>query len=465
MAGARLVVIGGDAAGMTAASHVNRAVDDVSVTVIERGPHTSYSMCGIPFLVGGLIEEADDLVVRRPEDFAEAGITVHTCTEALSVDPVARSVRVRDLAGGGERDEPYDVLLYAAGAHPSVPPVPGAERYAEVVHTLDEGARLRARLDAAGDRVRTVVVVGAGYIGLELAEALTTRGLETTLVDQADQVMLTLDADMAAPVEEALRRFGVGIALGQGLREVVGDEGGCRRVVTDAGSYDADLVVVAVGARPNVEVARTAGCVIGSTGALEVDETMRTSVEGIWAAGDCVESRNVVSGRRVNVQLGTHANKQGKIAGLHLAAALRGESPPAAAVFPGLVGTAVTKVCDTEIARTGLGEREIEDAGLDHAAVRFTSTARAGYMPDPGSVTVKMLAEAGTGRVLGVQLVGTGNVGKRIDTAATWCQLGVPVQQAQLLDLAYAPPFGGVWDLLAVAARKLVARLDLAPRL
>lgn len=160
MTAARLLVIGGDAAGMTAASHVRRAAREASVAVIERGPHTSYSMCGIPFLVGGLIDEADDLVVRRPEDFAAAGITVHTRTEALSVDPASRTVRVRDLERGTSRDEPYDVLLYAAGAHPAVPPVPGAD-HAEVVHTLDEGQRLRERLDADTRRVRSAVVVGA----------------------------------------------------------------------------------------------------------------------------------------------------------------------------------------------------------------------------------------------------------------------------------------------------------------
>lgn len=449
---------------MTAASHVNRA-GAAAVTVVERGPHTSYSMCGIPFLVGGQVERAEDLVVRRPDEFAGAGITMHTRTEAVAVDSTARTVRVRDLASGAERDEPYDALLYAAGAHPVVPPVPGADRYAEVVHTLDEGARLRARLDQMTGRAGAVVVVGAGYIGLELAEALTSRGLQATLVDVADQVLPTLDPDMAAPVEAALRRHGVVMALGQGLEEVVGDEHGCLQVLTDGGAYDADVVVVAVGAKPNVAVARTGGCDLGPTGALVVDESMRTTVDGIWAAGDCVESTHLVSGRPVNVQLGTHANKQGKIAGLHLVAALAGQPAPPGAAFPGVVGTAVTKVCDTEIARTGLTEREATAAGLRHAAVRFTGTARAGYMPDPGSVTVKMLAEVGSGRVIGAQLVGTGNVGKRIDTAATWCQLGVTVQQAQMLDLAYAPPFGGVWDLLAVGARKLVRELGLSPQL
>ena len=461
----RLLVIGGDAAGMTAASHVRRNTSGVEITVVERGPHTSYSMCGIPYYVGGLIADADDLVVRAPGEHRAAGITVHTGTEAVAIDVDARRVRVRDLASGAERDEPYDALLYATGAHPTRPPVPGADRYGVVVHTLEEGRRLRERLDEAVDAVRSVVVVGAGYIGMELAEALLSRGVDVTLVDVAGQVMATLDADMAALVESALRGAGVRLALGEQLVEVRGDGRTCREVVTDSGRHDADLVVVATGARPNVELARKAGCAVGESGALVVDATMRTTVDGIWAAGDCVETHNVVSGRKVNVQLGTHANKQGKIAGIQLVAALRGDDPPTDAVFPGVVGTAITRVCDTEIGRTGLSESEARAAEIAHATVRFSGSARASYMPDAGRITVKMVAEAGSGRVLGAQLVGTANVAKRIDTAATWCQLGVTAQDAQLLDLSYAPPFGGVWDLLAVAARKLVRELGLSPQL
>ena len=230
------------------------------------------------------------------------------------------------------------------------------------------------------------------------------------------------------------------------------------------GTYPADLVVVASGSRPNVEVAQTAGCKLGETGALWVDERLRTSVDGIWAAGDCVESVNLVDGHRRNVQLGTHANKQGRTAGIDIAAVLQGRERGDAA-FDGHVGTAITKVCHWEIARTGLNEDEARRSGLDFAEVTFQGTATAGYMPEPGVVHVRMLAEAGTGRMLGAQLVGTCNIGKQIDVAATWCQLGVTVQQAQFLDLAYAPPFGGVWDLLQVAARKLVKKLDLSPQL
>ena len=450
----RFLIIGGDAAGMTAASQLRRARDDVDITVVERGPYTSYSMCGIPYYLGEQIAEATDLVVRSPGDFRDRGITVHMRTEAIAIDPEARTVHVRDLDTGDEWNEAYDELLYATGAHPVVPPLPGVE-HAHVVHTLDEGERLRTALDRRED-VRSVVVVGAGYIGIELAEALVRRGLATTLVDQAQQVMGTIDPDMAAHVEAALERFGVRVALGERLERISGN-GSCTKVHTDASSYDAEVVVLALGARPNVDIAEEAGCEVGGSGALVVDAHMRTTVDGIWAAGDCVESLHLVSGGRMNVQLGTHANKQGKVVALNLA----GEQ----ALFPGVVGTAVTKVCDWEIARTGLSEQEATAAGLSFVATSFTGTARAGYMPEAGKVFVKMLAERGTGRLLGTQLVGTGNVAKRIDTAAVCCQLGVTVTDMQFLDLSYAPPFGGVWDLLQVAARKLTRKLGLEPAL
>jgi NADPH-dependent 2,4-dienoyl-CoA reductase/sulfur reductase-like enzyme len=277
--------------------------------------------------------------------------------------------------------------------------------------------------------------------------------------------MTTLDSDMAAHVEALLVRFGVQVCLGEELREIRASGGRCAEVVTDSGAYPADVVVLAMGSKPNAALARDAGCQLGASGALVVDEQMRTTVDGIWAAGDCVESLNRVSGARQNVQLGTHANKQGKVAGLNLAAALGGRRGLEPVRFPGVVGTAVTRVCDWEIARTGLTEREASAAGLEHAVALFTGTAKAGYLPQPGKVFVKMLAEAGSGRLLGTQLVGTGNVARRIDAAAIWCQLGVRVQDAQFFDLAYAPPIGGVWDLLQVGARRLVADLGLEPRL
>jgi NADPH-dependent 2,4-dienoyl-CoA reductase/sulfur reductase-like enzyme len=308
-------------------------------------------------------------------------------------------------------------------------------------------------------------VVGAGYIGMELAEALVQRGFRAVLLDRSRQVMKPLDSEMAHYVEKRLVDFGIRVCLGEELREVRGENGRVTTVVTDKGTHPAQLVIISAGSRPNVAMAADAGCALGDSGALWVDERMRTSVPGIWAAGDVVESVNLVNGSRRNVQLGTHANKQGKVAAIDLVAVLGGEEG-AEARFDGHVGTAITKVCEWEIARTGLTERECAAGDIPYAAVHFSGTGAAVYMPDPGIVHVKMLAEAGTGRLLGAQLVGNeGGVGKRIDVAATWCQLRVPVQQAQFLDLSYAPPFGGVWDLLQVGARKLVTELGLSPQL
>jgi NADPH-dependent 2,4-dienoyl-CoA reductase/sulfur reductase-like enzyme len=456
----RLLVIGGEAAGMTVASGVRRLRSDAEIVVVERGPYTSYSMCGIPYYIAGLIDDAEDLVVRSPREFREQGIAVHTRTEATAIDGTDRQVTVRDLNTGDERTEPYDALLYAPGSHPNVPPLPGLAEHGYVVHTLEEGQRLRRALEAQKD-VRSVAIVGAGYIGIELAEALVERGLDVRLIDRIPQVMPTLDADMAAKLEQPLIDFGVRLHLDERLEELRGDDGRCRQVVTDRGTYDADTVVLAMGGKPAVDMAVAAGCEVGDSGALRVDGRMRTTVPGIWAAGDVVESRDLVAGLALNVQLGTHANKQGKVAALDIAA----QPGDGDAVFPGVVGTAVTRMCQWEVGRVGLTERQAQDVDLNYAAVSFTGSARAQYMPDPGVVHVKMLAEAGTGRVLGAQLVGTGNVAKRIDVAAVWCQLGVPVQDAQLMDLSYAPPFGGVWDLMQVAARKLTAKLGLSPRL
>ena len=455
----RTLIVGGDAAGMTAASHLRRARPDDEVVVVERGPHTSYSMCGIPFYVGGEVEEADDLVVLPPEKVRERGIDLRLHWEAAAVDADRRRVVLRS-PDGQETSEGYDALLLATGAHPVTPPVEGLVEHAHVLRTLEEGQALRAHLDAGG--AQRVCVIGAGYIGLELAEALVNRGIDAVLVDVADQPMTTLEPEMGAHVAAALERYGVELRLGETVERVEGDGTTPHRVVTDAGEVLADTVVVATGSRPNRSLASSAGCGIGDSGGVAVDERMRTSVDGVWAAGDVVESVDLVGGLRRNVQLGTHANKQGRIAAIDIAARLGGR-PAGEATFPGLVTTAVTKVCDWEIARTGLTAAECAEAGLDTEGVSFTGTATAGYLPDAGTVHVTMRAERGSGRIVGGQLVGTGcsgAVAKRIDVLATWCQLGVTVDQAQLLDLSYAPPFGGVWDLLQVGARKLARALD-----
>jgi NADPH-dependent 2,4-dienoyl-CoA reductase/sulfur reductase-like enzyme len=307
------------------------------------------------------------------------------------------------------------------------------------VQTLEDAAHLLADVER-GD-IGSVVVVGGGYIGLEMAEAFLRRGARVTVVEKAPQVMSTLDPDMGALVSDAMRRTGIEVQCGTGVEGFEPDA-----VVTEHGRVPADLVVLGLGVVPNTTLASEAGIATGVKGALKVDPQQRTSVDGVWAAGDCCESFHLVARQPVHIALGTVANKQGRVAGINIGGSY--------ATFPGVVGTAVTKVCSTEVGRTGLTEVEARRAGFDYEAVTIESTTRAGYFPGAGAITVKLLAERRSGRLLGGQLVGTEGAAKRVDVLATALTAGLTVEEMTALDLSYAPPFAPVWDPVLVAARR-----------
>ncbi|MDL4821158.1 FAD-dependent oxidoreductase [Actinomadura opuntiae] len=444
----RLLVIGGDAAGMSAASQARRrrGPDDLDVTVLERGHFASYSACGIPYYVGGMIDDADDLIARTPQEFRERGIDLRLCTEATEIDLDGARVRVREVDGGGETWEPYDQLMIATGAVPARPDLPGAD--AEGVHgvqVLDDGIAIRRVLDR--EKPRRVVVVGGGYIGLEMAEAMVTRGLDVTLVDAAEQPMSTLDPDMGALVADAIRDIGVDLRLGAGVEGFdTGSDGRVTAVRAGGRTIPADLVVLGLGVRPGTDLARAAGIETGPTGGIVTDRRMRTRTERVWAAGDCVENRHLVSGLPVAIALGTHANKQGRVAGVNIGGGY--------ATFPGVAGTAVSKICHAEVARTGLNEREAAAAGFDTLGVVVESTTRAGYLPDTTAMKTKLVVERRSGRLLGAQIVGEANAAKRIDGLAIALWNRMTVEEMTGLDLGYAPPFSPVWDPVLIAARK-----------
>jgi NADPH-dependent 2,4-dienoyl-CoA reductase/sulfur reductase-like enzyme len=288
--------------------------------------------------------------------------------------------------------------------------------------------------------------VGGGYIGLEMAEAMVKRGLDVTLVEQSPHPMTTLDHDMAALVTDALRGVGVTVLEGTPVAAIETGPGGVVTGVTvPDGTIPADLVVLGLGVRPNTAIADAAGIGVGATGGIVVDERMATSVPGVWAGGDCVESRHRVTGRSVVIALGTHANKQGRVAGINIGG---GD-----ARFPGVLGTAVSKICDYEVARTGLTEREAADAGLRAEAATIASTTRAGYFPGASPLTVKVVADRGSGRLLGAQIVGREGAAKRIDVFACALWNEMSVDEMVNMDLSYAPPFASVWDPVLVAAR------------
>jgi len=431
---------------MTAAARARRRRDpeDLEIVAFERGPYTSYSACGIPYYLGGLVADLDALVARSPEQHCENGIDVRTGAEVVALD---LDRRVLELADGAT--EPFDRLVVATGARAVAPPIPGAQA-TEPARTLDAAERLSRQVERGG---HDAVVVGAGYIGLEMAEALARRDLHVALVDQAAEVFPVLDADMGAHVREAAEAIGIEVHTSTGVEEVLlDDDGRPRGVRTSGGELPARHVVMATGVHPDVELAEQAGLETGPTGALAVDDHQRAhGGDGVWAAGDCVESHHRILGRPVNVQLGTHANKQGRIAG-HNAAG--GDL-----AFPGVIGTAISRLCRREVALTGLTETQASEAGFDACAATVETSARAGYYPGNGPVWVKLVAERGTGRVLGAQIVGAETAAKRIDTVAMAVWTGIAVDELQWVDLGYAPPVSGVLDPVLVAARVVAKRL------
>ncbi|MFC1430353.1 FAD-dependent oxidoreductase [Streptacidiphilus sp. N1-3] len=459
-----LVVIGGDAAGMSAASQARRrrGPDELRITAFEQGDFTSYSACGIPYWVGGQVPDRDSLIARTPAEHRERGIDLRLRTRVTEIDLDRRRVRSRRTdgdsgggtsgdggSGGPEEWTGFDQLVIATGAEPLRPPLPGFD--APGVHgvqTLEDGAALLATLRRD---VRRAVVVGGGYIGVEMAEAMIQRGLQVTVVHRSAEPMATLDPDMGRLVRVAMEGMGIEVVPGAEAKEVLlNADGRPRAVLTTVGEHPADVVVLGLGVRPRTALARAAGLALGDSGGLRTDSSMRVEgAEGIWAGGDCVEVLNLVSGRHQHIALGTHANKHGLVIGTNIGGGR--------ATFPGVVGTAVSKVCELEIARTGLREREATAAGLSFDRAVIEATSRAGYYPGAAPMTVKMIAERGSGRMLGLQIVGREGAAKRVDIGAVALTAGMTVDQVVSLDLGYAPPFSPVWDPVQVAARKLVS--------
>ncbi len=446
----RLVVIGGVAAGMSAASNARRMRADLEIVAFERGSRTSYSACGIPYLIGGEIDDVDSLVTRTPREFRQSQrIDMRIEHEVTEIDTDRRQIEVRDLTRDRSFKIGFDQLVIGTGARPIRPDLPGiGGDNVFGVQTLDDAERLLAHADAI--RCQRVVVVGGGYIGLEMAEAFVMWGAQVTLVDASPQVMRTLDPDMGALVAKAVERLSIDLRTDV---ETTAFEPGV--VHTSDGPIETDLVVLALGVEPNNDLAEAAGLELGVRGAIRVDRRLRTAVEGVYAAGDCAESFHLVSRRPVHVALGTVANRHGRVAGINAGGGY--------ATFPGVLGTAVTRICGTEVARTGLTEVEAARAGFAFKATTVESTTQAGYLPDAEAITMKLVSEQGTGRVLGGQIVGGKGAAGRIDALAAVVTAEMSVDELINLDLAYAPPFSPVWNPIATAARVANRKPSTAP--
>ncbi len=447
----RLIVVGGVAAGAKAASRARRVNRMIEITLYQEESKVSYSACGQPYYLSGLIPNPDALIIRSASQFKAEGIDVQVRCRVTGLNTTEQTIEVHDLDQDRVGIVSYDRLILATGARPVIPAVPG---------TLLDGVvtlRSMAELDgfrSALDRLKpeSAVIVGGGYIGLELAESLHESGLEVRIVDLSERLIQEFDPEMSQRIHEYLLREGVRFLLGDGIAEIVGQRGRVSSVVTTSGRrLPAGLVVLAIGVRPNVELATRGGIATGPTGAIAVDPRMETSVSGIFAAGDCAESHHRLSQRPVWNPLGDIANLHGRVAGENAAGGN--------ARFPGVLGTAIFKCFDLNVGRTGLTKFAAREAGFNPITSMITAKDKARYFPGARDLTVKLVAEATNGRLLGAQVIGSGAVDKMIDIAATALLGNLDCRDLEYADLAYAPPFSPVLSPIIVAAGALSKKI------
>ncbi|AFK22701.1 putative Coenzyme A disulfide reductase [Pyrococcus sp. ST04] len=425
---------------MSAASRVKRLKPEWDVKVFEATEWVSHAPCGIPYVVEG-ISPTEKLMHYPPEVFIKKrGIDLHLNAEVIEVDQ--GYVRVRE--GGEERSYEWDYLVFANGASPKIPPVEGIEL--KGVFTADlppDAVAIKEYMEK--NEVRDVVIVGGGYIGVEMAEAFAVQGKNVTVIERGDRILKrSFDKEVTDILEERMKQH-VNLRLQEIIMRIEGKDR-VEKVVTDAGEYKADLVVLATGIKPNTELARQLGVRIGETGAIWTNEKMQTSVENVYAAGDVAETRHVITGRRVWMPLAPAGNKMGYVAGSNIA----GKE----ITFPGVLGTSVTKFMDIEIGKTGLTEREAIREGYDVRTAFIKASTRPHYYPGAKPIWLKGVVDNETNKLLGVQVVGS-EILPRIDTAAAMLMAGFTTKDAFFTDLAYAPPFAPVWDPLVVLARVL----------
>lgn len=438
----RFVIVGGVAAGASAAARARRLSEAASITLLERGLDVSFANCGMPYFIGDEIRQRDALAVQTPQTLkAMLNLDVRTSTEAVSVDRASKRVQVRALASGTTAWLPYDKLLLAPGAVPLRPALPGIDD--PRIHTL-RSLQDMDRIKAAAAGAQRVTVIGAGFIGLEMAEQFVRLGKRVTLVELLDQVLPPLDRPMTLFLEDELRRHGVELILGDGIAGFDRAEGlGCR--LKSGRTIAADLVVLSIGVRPDTTLAREAGLALGKRGHIRINEFMQTSDPAIYAAGDAIEAADLVTGGPAAVPLGGPANRQGRLVADHIFA------PAKARPFPGLLGTAIVRVFDVSAGLVGWSEKRLRAAGRDFRTVTVNDNQHAGYFPGAKPLILKLLWDPATGRVLGAQVAGLAGVDKRLDVLATAIAGALTIDDLAGLELAYAPPFGAAKDIVNLA--------------
>ena len=443
----RIVVIGGVAGGMSAATRLRRLDADAEIIVLERSGYVSYANCGLPYYVGGVIEEEKDLLLQTPASLhARFRLDVRVLTEALSIDTVKKEVHVQSLESGNKYSLTYDKLVLSPGASPIVPPIPGVER-ALTLRTVEDVERI---VDQVMAKPQNAVVIGGGFIGVEIAENLIHKGITTSVIEASDQVLAPLDPEMATMVAKEMRLQKVDLRLGVSVTAMN------PKTVTlsDGTELPAELVILAIGVRPDISLAKNAGLETGTRNGIKVDEFNRTSNKDIYAIGDVAEKTDALDGEATLVPLANIANRHGRVVADHI---------NGRAVRPvKTIGTAIVKVFDLMIATTGWNEKRLKVSGRSYTSIHSHPNSHAGYYPDAKQMTLKLIFDPTTGEILGAQGVGIEGVDKRIDVIATAIRGDISAPELADLELAYAPPFGSAKDpvnMLGYMAENVISGL------
>ena len=439
----KIVIVGGVAGGATAAARIRRLDEQAEIVVFERSGYVSYANCGLPYYIGGVIENAAELTLQTPESFRRRfRVEMKVRHEVTAIHRDRKTVSVRNLETGAEFEEPYDKLLLSPGAQPLRPKLPGVDgEKIFTLRTVEDTFRIREFVTA--QKAKSAVIVGGGFIGVEMAENLRHMGMDVTIVQRPKQLMTPFDADMAAFIHSQMRRHGVRLALGQTVEGFVPDNGGVNVMLKDCAPLHADLVILAMGVVPESSLAKVAGLELGMKGSILVNDRMETSDPDIYAVGDAVQVRHSVSGADALIALAGPANRQGRIAADNICG---GNSR-----YRGSQGSCVLKIFDMTAAATGLNESSARKAGFDADCVVLSPMSHAGYYPGGKVMTMKVVFEKGTFRLLGAQIVGYEGVDKRIDVLATAIHVGLPATELKDLDLAYAPPYSSAKDPVNMA--------------
>ena len=429
----KIVIVGGVAGGMSAATRMRRLDADAEIIVIEKSGHVSYANCGLPYYVGGVIEEEEALLLQTPASLhARFRLDVRIASEVLTIDAAAKTVEVLNEISGEKYQLSYDKLVLSPGASPVVPPIPGIER-AMTLRTVEDVEKIFNRVS---EKPRSAVVIGGGFIGVEIAENLTHKGIATTIVEASPQLLAPLDPEMATLVAAEMKRNGVSLHLGVSAAEISEKE----VKLSDGNEVSAEMIILAIGVRPDIKLAKEAGLTIGTRGGIQVDDFNRTSNLDIYAVGDVAEKTDAIDGSSTLVPLANLANRHGRVVADHIAG--RSTRPVKT------IGTAIVKVFELMIAATGWNEKRLAASGREYKVIHSHPNSHAGYYPGAQQMSLKLIFDAKSGEILGAQGIGKEGVDKRIDVIATAIRGGITAPELADLELAYAPPFGSAKDAI-----------------